>query len=134
MILYLGLREYMTMLNLHGYSAYLDVWHYINFSVCPNLRDRPVTGASMSPARTLGPAIVWHEYKGIWVYMTAPVAGAMAGAWIYNIIRYTDKPVWEITKSATFLRASSQCNFSKWIRLFWLIMYTSSIYIDLFMK
>ncbi|KAI9127191.1 hypothetical protein K1719_001750 [Acacia pycnantha] len=60
----------------------------------------PVTGASMSPARSLGPAIVWNEYKGIWVYMTAPVAGAVAGAWVYNIIRYTDKPIREIIKAS----------------------------------
>ncbi|KAI9127088.1 hypothetical protein K1719_001647 [Acacia pycnantha] len=69
----------------------------------------PVTGASMNPARSLGPAIVWHKYDGIWVYLLAPVSGAVAGAWVYNIIRYTDKPIREITKSASFLRASKNC-------------------------
>ncbi|XP_054777891.1 nodulin-26-like [Prosopis cineraria] len=73
----------------------------------------PVTGASMNPARSLGPAIVWHQYKGIWVYIIAPVAGAVAGAWVYNIIRYTDKPIREITKSASFLKASNRCGSSK---------------------
>ncbi|KAI9096002.1 hypothetical protein K1719_026149 [Acacia pycnantha] len=70
----------------------------------------PITGTSMNPARSLGPAIVWHEYRGIWVYMTAPVAGAVAGAWVYNIIRHTDKPKHETTKGgASFLKASSCC-------------------------
>ncbi|XP_028783851.1 nodulin-26-like [Neltuma alba] len=73
----------------------------------------PVTGASMNPARSLGPAIVWHQYKGIWVYMTAPVAGAVAGAWVYNMIRYTDKPIGEITKMASFVKASNRCGSSK---------------------
>ncbi|KAI9096006.1 hypothetical protein K1719_026153 [Acacia pycnantha] len=75
----------------------------------------PITGTSLNPARSLGPAIVWHEYRGIWVYMTAPVAGAVAGAWVYNIIRCTDKPKHETTKGgASFLTASScRCGASK---------------------
>ncbi|XP_054778437.1 nodulin-26-like [Prosopis cineraria] len=67
-----------------------------------------VTGASMNPARTLGPAIAWHEYRGIWVYMIAPVAGAVVGAWVYNIMRHTNKSsIHEITKSTSFLKGSS---------------------------
>ncbi|KAF7840364.1 aquaporin nip1-2 [Senna tora] len=72
----------------------------------------PATGASMNPARSLGPAIVSHEYKSIWVYLISPVLGAVAGAWTYNIIRYTDKPLREITKSGSFLKASSRATSS----------------------
>ncbi|KAJ0623325.1 putative major intrinsic protein [Helianthus annuus] len=67
----------------------------------------PISGASMNPARSLGPAIVSKEYRGIWVYMLGPTAGAISGAWVYNIIRFTDKPLREITKSASFLRYAS---------------------------
>nr|XP_043621978.1 aquaporin NIP1-1-like [Erigeron canadensis] len=63
----------------------------------------PISGASMNPARTLGPAIVSNEYRGLWVYMLGPTAGAVAGAWAYNIIRFTDKPLCEIVKSSSFL-------------------------------
>ena len=70
------------------------------------LFDRPITGASMNPARSLGPAIVHSEYRGIWIYMVAPILGAISGAWVYNVIRYTDKPVREITTSGSFLRES----------------------------
>ncbi|KAL4627248.1 hypothetical protein ACB092_05G154900 [Castanea dentata] len=66
----------------------------------------PITGASMNPARSLGPAIVHSEYRGIWIYMVAPILGAISGAWVYNVIRYTDKPVREITKSGSFLNES----------------------------
>ncbi|KAK8502328.1 hypothetical protein V6N13_092882 [Hibiscus sabdariffa] len=66
----------------------------------------PITGASMNPARSLGPAIVWDQYKGIWIYLTAPIIGAVSGAWAYNAVRYTDKPLREITKSASFLKDS----------------------------
>ncbi|RDX72848.1 hypothetical protein CR513_47613, partial [Mucuna pruriens] len=64
----------------------------------------PITGASMNPARSLGPAIVHNEYRGIWIYLVSPTLGAVAGTWAYNFIRYTNKPVREITKSASFLK------------------------------
>lgn len=42
----------------------------------------PISGASMNPARSLAPAVVSGDLAGLWVYLTAPVAGALAGvAW-----------------------------------------------------
>lgn len=76
------------------------------------LLDRPITGASMNPARSLGPAIVSNNYKGIWIYLTSPTLGAVSGAWVYNMVRYTDKPLREITKSASFLKSSASRNCS----------------------
>ncbi|GJU81528.1 aquaporin NIP1-1-like protein isoform X1 [Tanacetum coccineum] len=73
----------------------------------------PISGASMNPARSLGPAIVSSEYRSIWIYMLGPIAGAISGAWVYNIIRFTDKPLREITKSSSFLRYASSRNVSK---------------------
>ncbi|KAG2689310.1 hypothetical protein I3843_09G131900 [Carya illinoinensis] len=68
----------------------------------------PISGASMNPARSLGPAIVHRQFKGIWVYMVGPILGAISGAWVYNLIRFTDKPLREITKSGSFLRVSGR--------------------------
>ncbi|XP_073061356.1 aquaporin NIP1-1-like [Primulina eburnea] len=67
-----------------------------------------VSGASMNPARSLGPAIVWSRYSGLWIYLLGPTSGAIAGAWVYNIIRFTDKPLREITKSGSFLKNTSR--------------------------
>lgn len=36
----------------------------------------PICGASMNPARSLAPALVSGHLEGLWVYLTAPVAGA----------------------------------------------------------
>ncbi|TXG47702.1 hypothetical protein EZV62_026996 [Acer yangbiense] len=66
----------------------------------------PISGASMNPARSLGPAIVSNQYKGIWIYMVSPVLGAVSGAWVYNMVRFTDKTLKEITKTASFLRSA----------------------------
>ncbi|KAL6876390.1 hypothetical protein ACP4OV_012962 [Aristida adscensionis] len=59
----------------------------------------PVSGASMNPARSIGPALVGSKYRSLWVYIFGPFAGAAAGAWAYGLIRRTDKTLGEITKS-----------------------------------
>ncbi|KAF8409119.1 hypothetical protein HHK36_005192 [Tetracentron sinense] len=64
----------------------------------------PISGASMNPARSLGPAIISNRYEGIWVYIVGPICGAITGAWAYNIIRFTNKPLQEITQTASFFK------------------------------
>nr|AMW03271.1 aquaporin NIP [Tamarix hispida] len=64
----------------------------------------PISGASMNPARSIGPAIVHHRYNSLWIYIVAPLCGAVSGAWVYNLIRLTDKPLREITSSGSFLK------------------------------
>ncbi len=45
----------------------------------------PLTGASMNPARTFGPAICGNHWTGLWwVYWLAPVAGACSAAAVYK--------------------------------------------------
>lgn len=39
----------------------------------------PISGASMNPARSLGPALVSMRLDGVWIYLTAPVVGAILG-------------------------------------------------------
>ncbi|XP_027155627.1 aquaporin NIP1-1-like [Coffea eugenioides] len=70
----------------------------------------PISGGSMSPAGRLGPAIVSSNYKSLWVYILGPTAGAISGAWVYDIIRFTDKPLREVLKSGSFLKDSAPVN------------------------
>jgi len=46
----------------------------------------PLTRASMNPARSLGPAVAAGYYDSLWLYLTAPVAGALAGAALYLVV------------------------------------------------
>ena len=39
----------------------------------------PVSGASMNPARSLAPAVVAGRLDHLWLYLTAPVVGALTG-------------------------------------------------------
>jgi MIP family channel proteins len=47
----------------------------------------PITGASMNPARSIGPAVVSGELHDLWIYIAAPIAGAALGALSYQLVR-----------------------------------------------
>jgi aquaporin NIP len=47
----------------------------------------PVSGASMNPARSFGPALVSGVWEAHWLYWAGPLAGAVAGALCYQLIR-----------------------------------------------
>jgi len=39
----------------------------------------PISGASMNPARSLGPALASGHFETLWIYLSAPVVGALLG-------------------------------------------------------
>jgi MIP family channel proteins len=47
----------------------------------------PISGASMNPARSLGPALVAGVWQDQWVYWLGPIFGATAGALLYQVLR-----------------------------------------------
>jgi aquaporin NIP len=46
----------------------------------------PVSGASMNPARCLAPALVSGTFDYLWIYLTAPLAGALAAVFVSRSI------------------------------------------------
>jgi aquaporin NIP len=47
----------------------------------------PISGASMNPARSIGPAFVSGSLHALWLYLLAPLVGAALGALIYQFVR-----------------------------------------------
>ncbi|CAK9157444.1 unnamed protein product [Ilex paraguariensis] len=69
-----------------GYGQAFALEFIITFNLIQT-NGRETTGASMNPVRTLGPAIAANNYKAIWVYLTAPILGALAGAGVYSAVK-----------------------------------------------
>jgi len=47
----------------------------------------PISGASMNPARSLAPALVSWTWDAQWLYLIAPVVGAVVGVLAYQAVR-----------------------------------------------
>ncbi len=47
----------------------------------------PISGASMNPARSLAPALVSGQLASLWLYLAAPVLGALLGVALCRVMR-----------------------------------------------
>jgi len=51
----------------------------------------PFTGASLNPARSLGPSFFTGTLSTVWVYLVGPLIGSIIAAVVYRIFQYTSK-------------------------------------------
>lgn len=79
-----------TRHNLIGPEAAIPVGLVL---VVDGLLGGAVTGASMNPARSLGPALTGGPTDGWWLYVVGPVAGCLVAVALVFILRgaYTEK-------------------------------------------
>jgi aquaporin Z len=47
----------------------------------------PISGASMNPMRSIGPALVSGDLHALWLYIVAPLIGAALGGLAYEFVR-----------------------------------------------
>jgi aquaporin NIP len=69
----------------------------------------PVTGASMNPARSFGPALAAGEWSEFWVYLAGPMVGGVLGALAYELVRgeHPSEPSGEIAPHAAVDRVEA---------------------------
>src|SRR5439155_6315813 len=65
----------LSALAIGGYIALAGLW------------SSPLSGASMNPARSFGPAAVTGDFAHYWVYVAGPVAGALAAVALAFVLR-----------------------------------------------
>jgi aquaporin Z len=67
-----------------GSLAAIAVGSYIALA---GLWGAPVSGASMNPARSLGPALVLNDWSSWWAYLVGPIAGGVIAVGISYVLR-----------------------------------------------
>ncbi len=83
-ILMLVIMSVTTDVRAQGSLAALAIGATVGLEV---IFAGPISGASMNPARSLGPALVGWTWTSQWVYVVGPVAGAAAAALVYRWLR-----------------------------------------------
>ncbi len=77
-----------------GHNAAIAVGGYVALA---GLWASPVSGASMNPARSLGPALVSGNLGSVWIYVLGPLAGSLLAVVLAWALRGGPSPAARIT-------------------------------------
>jgi aquaporin NIP len=82
-ILLLVILRVSTGSKEKGITAGLVIGATVAFLV---LFGGPVSGTSLNPTRSLAPAIVSGNMNALWIYLTAPIIGAVAAVFTHRVL------------------------------------------------
>jgi aquaporin Z len=81
-----------------GHNAAIAIGGYIALA---GLWASPVSGASMNPARSLGPALVSGDLGVVWIYLAGPVAGGLLAVGLAWALRGHPSPAADLAAQGT---------------------------------
>ena len=92
MVMEMVLTLILVSVILHTATGYRSIGHNAALAVGATvallgLFASPISGASMNPARTLGPDIVSTDFTGWWVYIVGPIVGACLAVLLIALVR-----------------------------------------------
>jgi aquaporin Z len=92
LVMEMVLTAILVTVILHTATGYRSIGHNAALAVGSTvallgLFASPISGASMNPARTLGPDIVSLNFTGWWVYIVGPVVGASIAVLLIGLVR-----------------------------------------------
>ncbi len=69
----------------------------------------PISGASMNPARSFGPALIGANFQYHWIYWLAPILGAITATFLFEYIRNGETPKCGDTGVAGCIAGGERC-------------------------
>jgi aquaporin Z len=92
LVMEIVLTAILVTVILHTATGYRSIGHNAALAVGSTvallgLFASPISGASMNPARTLGPDIVGANFTGWWIYIVGPCLGAALAVMIIGLLR-----------------------------------------------
>ena len=92
MVMEIVLTTILVTVILNTATGYRSIGHNAALAVGSTvallgLFASPISGASMNPARSLGPDIIANNYDGWWVYVVGPVVGAVIAVLLVGLVR-----------------------------------------------
>lgn len=91
----------MVMIVATGHLSYAHFNPAVTLALAA-LWSGPISGASMNPARSFGPALLAGVWSDQWIYWLGPILGAGMGALAYQLIRLpTDELPQSVDQTST---------------------------------